>query len=115
MKAKEKYPKEFEEYWAVNKHRLLQEDEEYHKATEAYKMTTGADWLLFGIPVVVGIVSMQYIPIHHEILRWCASIGITILVFTLCVYVKSLTNPHRAIEDIESDIKKRNYEQFVSK
>ncbi|MBO4606331.1 MAG: hypothetical protein J5682_00340 [Prevotella sp.] len=110
-----KYPKEFEEYWAANKRRLLQEDEEWRQATEAYQMKSGADWLLFGIPVVAGIVSMQYIPLQYELLRWVASISITIVVFALCVYVKSLTNPHRAIEDIESDVKLRAYEHFIQK
>ena len=78
-------------------------------------MKSGADWLLFGIPVVAGIVSMQYIPLQHELLRWVASILITIVVFALCVYVKSLTNPHRAIEDIENDVKRRAYEHFGRK
>ena len=113
MKKDVAYPEEFERYWAEHKARLLREDAEYREAVDSYKMSSGSDWLLFGIPVVAGIVSMQYIPISHEILRWCASIGLTIILFALCVYVKSLTNPHRSIEEIESDVKKKNYEHFV--
>jgi len=30
-----------------------------------YKMKSGADWILFGIPVVAGIVSFDYLPIEH--------------------------------------------------
>jgi hypothetical protein len=97
----------FEEYWLANKPRLLMEDDEYRKAVGAYQMKTGADWLLFGIPVVAGIVSMQYIPINHELLRWIASIVITILVFVVCVWVKSLSNPHRPISEIEEDVKRK--------
>ena len=106
---KKKYSEEFELKWLENKKRLLNEDPEYKKAVESYQMKSGADWLLFGIPVVAGIVSMQVIPIQHEILRWIVCIGITILVFVLCVMVKSMMNPHRAIEDIEADVKERYY------
>ena len=102
----------FEQLWQENKSRLLMEDEEYKSAISSYTMTSGADWLLFGIPVVAGIVSIEFIPISHEILRWIASILITIVVFAICVYVKSLNNPHRAVGDIESDIKKRAYEHY---
>ena len=106
---KKKYSEEFELKWLENKKRLLNEDPEYKNAVESYQMKSGADWLLFGIPVVAGIVSMQVIPIQHEILRWIVCIGITILVFVLCVMVKSMMNPHRAIEDIEADVKERYY------
>ena len=105
--------KEFEEYWKTNKHRLLMEDDEYRKAVSGYSMSSGADWLLFGIPVAAGIVSVQFIPIAHEILKWLASVAITIIVFVLCVYVKSLSNPHRPLSDIEADVKKKQLELFL--
>ena len=112
---KKNYSEEFELKWLENKKRLLNEDPEYKKAVEAYQMKSGADWLLFGIPVVVGIVCMQIIPIQHEILLWVVSIAITILAFVLCVMVKSMMNPHRAIEDIEADVKERYYQQLNQK
>ena len=95
------------------KHRLLMEDREYKEAVDTYQMKSGADWLLFGIPVVAGIVSVEYIPITHEVLRWIVSILIAVVVFVICVYVKSLSNPHRAIADIEADVKRRAYEKYV--
>ena len=104
--------KDFDEYWKENKHRLLMEDDEYRKAVEGYSMTSGADWLLFGIPVAAGIVSVQFIPIAHEILKWLASVLVTIVVFALCVYVKSLSNPHRPLSDIEADVRKRHFEKY---
>lgn len=111
MKKKESYSEEFEEKWLANKKRLLMEDEEYKKAIESYEMKSATDWLLFIIPIVSGIISMQYIPISHELLLWVASIGITIVVFAVCVMVKSMMNPHRAISDIEADVKRRYWEK----
>ncbi len=104
----------FEQYWNGHKTSILMKDDEYRAAVETYKISSGSDWLLFGIPVVAGIVSMQYIPIEKEILRWIASILITVVVFVICVYVKSLSNPHRAISDIEADVKRKAYEEYLS-
>ena len=111
MESKEQ---EFERYWQGHKTSILMKDDEYRAAVETYRMRSGSDWLLFGIPVMAGIVSMQFIPIQHELLRWVASILITIVVFVICVYVKSLSNPHRAISDIEADVKKKTYEEYLS-
>ena len=96
--------KEFEEYWKLNRDRLLREDAEYKAALESYGMKSGADWLLFGIPVVAGIVSMQTLPLRHELLRFAVSVIITIVAFVISVYIKSLTNPHRSLSEIEKDV-----------
>ena len=103
----------FEDWWKSNKQWVLAEDREYRDAVDTYKMTSGADWLLFGIPVVSGILSVQCLSISHEILRWLVSIVITLVVFVICVYVKSLSNPHRAISDIEADVKRRCLEDYM--
>ena len=105
--------KEFEVLWQKQKGRLLMDDREYKEAIGAYNMTSGADWLRFGIPVVAGIVSVEYIPISHEILRWVASVVIIVVVFAICVWIKSLSHPHRAIEDIEADVKRRAYQEYL--
>ena len=108
-------PTTFEQYWQKNRQRLLNENQEYREAIEGYKMKSGADWLLFAIPVVAGIVSISYIPIEHELLRWIASIGITVVVFVLCVFVKSLTIPGRPLSEIEADVKRRYFESLNHK
>jgi hypothetical protein len=105
--------KDFEQLWLENKKRLLNKDKEYRDAVATYGMSSGADWLLFGIPVATGIVCVEMLPISSEVLRWVVSVAITIVVFALCVWVKSLSNPHRAIADIEKDVKKRCHEQFL--
>lgn len=104
--------KEFEQLWLKNKKRLLSKDREYQDAIATYGMTSGADWLLFGIPVASGIVCVEVMPIQSEVLRWIVSVAITVVVFAVCVWVKSLSHPHRAIGDIESDIRKRCFEIF---
>ena len=101
--------------WQRHRQHLLDKDAEYREAVGHYKMKTGADWLLFAIPVVADIVSISYIPIEHELLRWIASIGITVVVFVLCVFVKSLTIPGRPLSEIEADVKRRYFESLNHK
>ncbi len=114
MKSKDKSEdKGFEEWWAANKLRMLNENQEYRDAVATYGMKSGADWLLFGIPVATGIVCIQGIPISNELLRWLVSFVITVVVFAICVYVKSLSNPHRPISEIEEDVKRDSYQRYL--
>ena len=108
----EEKDKTFENWWMANKQRVLSEDREYSDAIGTYKMTSGADWLLFGIPVVTGILCIEYVPIESEVLRWAVSFLAALLVSVACVYVKSLSNPHRPISDIEADVKKRCLDEY---
>lgn len=99
--------KEFETQWQANKGQLLKDNEEYQKAISEYRLTTGADWLLFAIPAVAGIVSIKYIPVNHELIRWGLSALIAVIIFVLCVYVKSLTISSRPLSEIEKEVKER--------
>lgn len=104
--------REKEELWMRNRKQLLAESEEYKQTLDGYKMKTGADWILFAIPVVAGIVSFNYIPIANELLRWLASVGVTVMVFAVCVFIKSTTIPGRTLEEIEKDVKKHYFTQL---
>ncbi len=104
--------REKEELWMRNRKQLLAESEEYKQTLDGYKMKTGADWILFAIPVVAGIVSFNYIPIANELLRWLATVGVTVLVFAVCVFIKSTTIPGRTLEEIEKDVKKHYFTQL---
>ena len=42
---------EFETFWKANRERILMSSDEYIKATSSYKLSSGADWLLFAIPI----------------------------------------------------------------
>ena len=103
---------DFNDYWKIHRDRLLREDPEYSEAIQSYAMKSGADWLLFGLPVVAGIVAMQVLPIAHELLRFALSVVITIIAFAISVYIKSLINPHRSLSDIEKDVKARTLEKW---
>lgn len=82
---------EKEELWLKNKPRLLRENKEYQEALQAFKMKSGADWLLFAIPVAAGIVFINSVPITPEWLLWIATVGVAVVVFAICVFVKSLS------------------------
>ena len=51
--------KEFECYWKEQRDSILSKSDDYRRAKESFKMKSGADWLLFGIPVIAGIVFMN--------------------------------------------------------
>ena len=65
--------KDFESYWQKNRLQILKHNDSYNKATQGYKMTSGADYLLFGIPVATGIICIDYLPLQNEILKWICS------------------------------------------
>ena len=41
---------EFEKYWKKNREQILSKNDRYVKAKNCFKMTSGADWLLFAFP-----------------------------------------------------------------
>lgn len=102
----------FEALWREQGYRLLREDEEYRQLSDSYKMTTGADFLLFGIPLLVGVVFMDMAPIEHELLRWLACAAVVVAVFVLCVWIKSVTSGAKSSAEVEKRIKDRCYERF---
>jgi hypothetical protein len=60
--------KDFEVLWKENRKHILESDPEYKKIVESYKMKSGADWLLFGIPVMAAIVILETSPFGREFL-----------------------------------------------
>ncbi|MBR5687005.1 MAG: hypothetical protein IKX36_03505 [Prevotella sp.] len=101
-----------EELWLKNKTRLLKESTEYQEALQQFKMKSGADWLLFAIPVVAGIVFMNTVGIKPEWLLWVCTVAVAVIVFAVCVFVKCLSITGRMPTEIERDIKKKYLESL---
>ena len=95
----------FEVLWQKNRKSLLSEDREWQQLQQSYKVSSGADMLLFGIPAVAGIVSFSYVPLSGELLKWIVSAVVTVLCFVLCVFVKSLFSPTLSASEIEKRVK----------
>lgn len=95
----------FEVLWQKNRKSLLNEDREWQQLQQSYKVSSGADMLLFGIPAVAGIVSFSYVPLSGELLKWIVSAVVTVLCFVLCVFVKSLFSPTLSASEIEKRVK----------
>ena len=51
---------DFEMLWLAKRKELLAADDEYRKATEGYKMTSGEEWMKFGNNVDEAIVFLDY-------------------------------------------------------
>ena len=95
----------FEVLWQKNRKSLLSEDREWQQLQQSYKVSSGADMLLFGIPAVAGIISFNYVPLSGELLKWLVSAVVTVLCFVLCVFVKSLFSPTLSASEIEKRVK----------
>ena len=95
----------FEVLWQKNRKSLLSEDREWQQLQQSYKVSSGADMLLFGIPAVAGRVSFNYVPLSGELLKWLVSAVVTVLCFVLCVFVKSLFSPTLSASEIEKRVK----------
>ena len=108
----EKMKDDFEMLWLERRKRILAADDEYRKATDGYKMTGGADWLLFGTPVVAAIVFLDYSPLDNEWLNWLAGAAIALVLFVVAVYIKSAINGTRSPVEVEEDIKRRCRERY---
>lgn len=101
-----------EELWLKNKTRLLKESTEYQEAIQQFKMKSGADWLLFAIPVVAGIVFMNTVGIKPEWLLWVCTMAVAVIIFAVCVFVKSLSITGKMPTEIEREIKKKYLESL---
>ena len=107
----------FEQYWQENRQRLLRQNREYNETLESYKMHSGADWLLFAIPVVAALLVFDWHPFASELLCWIVSALVAIVCFALCVAVKSYTSHARPLSEIEAEVKeqaRKTFEQHKS-
>ena len=103
---------EFELLWLERRKQILAADEEYIRATEGYRMTSGADWLLFGMPVVAAIMVLEMSFFGSEIINWLVAALVAALLFVVAVYVKTLITGGRSVTEIEADVKRRCREEY---
>lgn len=105
---------EFERYWTENRERILNANSEYRKVRESYKSLSGADYLLYAIPVVAGIVFMDSCKfIDQELLKWFAGAAVVIVCFVLCVWIKVLVSGNNSPFEVEKKIKSQLKEKLL--
>ena len=97
----------FEMLWLEKRKAILMNNEEYRKVTEGYKMSSGADWLLFGMPIVAAIVVLDQSFFANEMLNWLLGAGVAAVMFVIAVAVKSFIIGARPVSEIEEEIKLR--------
>ena len=102
----------FEMLWLEKRKAILMGNEEYRKATEGYKMSSGADWLLLGMPIVAAIIVLDKSFFANEMLNWLLGAGVAAVMFVIAVAVKSFIIGARPVSEIEAEIKQRCKEQF---
>ena len=105
---------EFEQYWQAHRRQLLQASEEYRRVENSYKLETGADWLLFGIPFFAGIIFMNTCRMGSELIRWVLSALVTITCFIACVWLKGILSGNRPLSEIEKEVKEAERQRFLS-
>ena len=70
-------------------------------------MHSGADLILFGLPIVTGIVFMNNVRIGNEILLWLLSAVVTVLAYVVCVWVKSMISGTGSLDEVERRIREK--------
>jgi len=75
-------------------------------------MRTGADWLLFAMPVVAALLVFDWSPFQRELLNWLLSAFVAIVSFALCVAVKSWLSGARPLSEIEAEVKEQARREF---
>ena len=105
---------EFERYWTENREKIVNANSEYRKVRDSYKSLSGADYLLYAIPVVAGIVFMDSCKfIEQELLKWFAGAVVVIVCFVLCVWVKVLISGNNSPLEVENKIKSQLKEKLL--
>lgn len=104
---------DFETYWRTHREQLLRANEEYRRVEESYKMKSGADWLLFGIPFFAGVLFMSACKLESELLKWLLSAGVTIVFFIVCVWLKGVLSGERSLSEIEDEVKAVAQERWM--
>ena len=92
---------------------ILEKNDEYRHAKENFKIHSGADLILFGIPVVAGIVSINNVPLQNELLKWIVRAVITLVCFALSVWVKSLITGTVSPDEVEQRLKETKRRKMV--
>lgn len=112
--AKKNYPKDFEDYWKANEQRLLDCAPPLlrEERKENGKMNTMGDWLLFLVPLFVGIGFMNTGVIKSEMLNLVVGLVIVVLCFVLAMMVRPYVTGKRNITEIDEDIKAHFYEVY---
>lgn len=100
-------PQEFEAYWQTHRLAILHAENEYQDAVRRYRLSSGADWLLFAVPAVCGIATLECCPLSSELHKWGVAAAVVVVTFVLCVWVKSMLTPGRSPAEIEQAIKQR--------
>ena len=103
---------DFEQYWREHREEVLSQREEYRRASENFKMKSGADWLLFAIPVVAGVISFDYIPFERELLKWLCCAVATVICFVVCIWIKSIIAGGPSPGEIEQKLKAEHRERI---
>ena len=107
--------KSFEEYWLLNRQQILNGNEEYRKVRDSYKVVSGADMLLYAIPIVAAVCMLDWSPMKNELLNWLVSALVAIVAFVVCTWVKTVTSNVRSLADIEEEIKRECREEYEKK
>lgn len=103
---------DFETLWREQKKEILMANEEYRQIMDSYKMNSGADWLLFAFPIVVAIAILEWMPTGKELLNWLIAAVAAIIIFAICVWVKTLITGNRSLDEVEKEVKEQCRKRF---
>ena len=103
---------DFEMLWLQQRKSILKQNREYQEALDGYKMKNGADWLLYAIPVVAGIIVSNLNLLKSELLNFVLACVVALVLFVVTIWIKSLIYGVPNLGEIEERIKEQCREEF---
>lgn len=113
MEDRDRSRERFEQLWDEQKYVYLQADEGWQRVKESYKMRTWSDYVLFAVPLVVGVLALDFVNVEREFLRWALCAVAVLVAFVVCTWLKTAFGGAESAVDVERRVKERCFRHFV--
>ena len=102
--------KEFEELWAAEGQKFLNEDPEYKKVKAGYKSSSW-DWIAYIAAIVAAQLVVRTFMQVGEMLNFILTCVFALILIVVYIYIKNLLISPHTLEEIEQRVKKETREK----
>lgn len=106
--------KEFEEFWTAHSKQLIDKAPQHFKdeRNSNLGMNTLGDWLLWIVPVGVGIWLKDYKFVSSGVINFLILLVICVICVVLCQMIRPYVTGKRSVADIDEEIKQYYYRLY---
>lgn len=97
--------KTFEEKWADNRQRLLQEDEEYQRILRSYRKFSWADALVAPAALIGSMEFVAWLGVKSQVVNFVISLVLAIVFFCVFLYFRAVRVSRKTLAEVEQRIK----------